>query len=133
MLQWGKPETLRLLAKREKEGRGGSTPALKSRPSVPFHLITFWTAFNELHARRDRGFGPSPLKFSEIEAWFRLRGISGLENVNEYLEYIMALDERWVTHAAAESSRNRVKKTPRQKRANLGSSNQRDEGEAGGG
>jgi hypothetical protein len=52
----------------------GETPEeLLNAPELPEYLVYLWNYFMELsRARGNNGFGPSPLAYSEIQAWARL-------------------------------------------------------------
>jgi hypothetical protein len=44
-------------------------------PPIPFEMWIEWSWFTQLNARRDSGMGgPSPISYSEIEAWMRYTG-----------------------------------------------------------
>lgn len=53
----------------------GERPAELDGPALPEAAVVVWEWFLELaSARRQSGFGPSPLVMADIEAFFRLRG-----------------------------------------------------------
>lgn len=62
------------------------------------HLYWIWKAFTELNYRRDyAGMGtPVPFKFSELEAYCRLKGIYSLGERERLLRLIDVLDREWM-------------------------------------
>lgn len=72
--------------------------ALADAPPLPPEGAYLWGFFADLHsARGSSGFGPSPLAFSDIEAWSRLSG----NHLDPWeLRAILGIDAQYMASAA---------------------------------
>jgi hypothetical protein len=52
---------------------GLTSVSREAGPSVPIAGRRVWSIFLDLNAARSTGFGPSPITYSEIEAWSRAK------------------------------------------------------------
>jgi hypothetical protein len=76
----------------ERQGHEESIRYLHGGPNFPAAAARVWSAFQRLHNRRGGGMGPSPLMWSEIDAFIRLTGTQLAVWEVELLEVI---DNTW--------------------------------------
>lgn len=77
---------------------GRKAPAAPALPPEARHL---WHTFLELHRTRSSGFGPSSIRYAEIDAWQRLKR-TPLDPWE--VDAIVALDEAWMDIALSEGT-----------------------------
>lgn len=69
-------------------------PILVSRPALWADLVWIWEAYIHLSTSRQLGFsGPQPLSISEVLAYADFRGIHNLDEREELLHHVQALDQ----------------------------------------
>jgi hypothetical protein len=71
------------------------------RVAVPEGLRELWPIFLDLHQTRATGMGPSPISFTEIEAYARLMRWPLQPH---HVETIRAMDRAWLDHISGEDA-----------------------------
>ena len=67
-------------------------------------------AYNTLSNSRDSGVnGPSPIRLSEIDAYFRVTGIDERDERVKYVALIQRLDRVYLDHASEQIARHNKK------------------------
>ena len=78
----------------------GRRPRELDGPGLPAGMGYLWEWFLELHAgRASSGFGPTPLTYSEMNAWAHLTGTAPTP---WEVAVLKALDADWMHHYAGE-------------------------------
>ncbi len=60
-------------------------------------LLIVWDAFTDLSGTREhnRGFS-QPIKFTEMEAWFRLNRVNDKDDKEVFARFIRTMDSVWL-------------------------------------
>lgn len=87
------------------EELGFTSDAIEDEPDIPDEGEYLWNWFQELSSGRgNNGFGPSPLGWSDIEAWARLTAL--LLTPYETLT-LRSMDVAWLTASADVQKKNK--------------------------
>jgi hypothetical protein len=79
---------------------GETVPALARRPPLT-GLRTYWRAFNDLMSSRAYSMGgPGPIAWEAIDRWAQRHGIIDLDEFEELVAAIRALDAVWLDEQA---------------------------------
>jgi hypothetical protein len=89
--------------------RSGKMPApLAEEPTLEDHEIGYFEVFSGLSSSRSYADGsPQPIRVSEVLAYCQLMGIDRLEQRQDTLQMVQALDGVWMTHQVEKISRSR--------------------------
>ena len=78
--------------------KGQRVRALEDRPLLWPEVQEYWDAFHDLHRSRDTGgMQATPLRVSDIIAYFDILGICEAEDREDFFRLVRALDDSWLT------------------------------------
>lgn len=107
-MQWG-PSLKAFRAQAKKTGV--VPPPLLRMPKLKRFDEIYLDAYNTLSAARESGtHGPSPIRLSEIDAYFRVMGIDERDERVKYVALIQRLDRAYLDHASEQIARHNKKK-----------------------
>ena len=87
---------------------GDNPPALATRPELAPWLAAYVEAYNLLSASRQSGFGgPQAITLGEIDAFCRLLGWRGTEELADLVEVIQAMDAAYLEVATQRTEERR--------------------------
>ncbi len=75
------------------------------RPELIQDLELVWSAFVDLNATRQVGWGANPIQLRDIAAWLDLYEIEGQEARLDFLQLIRAMDEAMLEWQGKEQDR----------------------------
>jgi len=77
---------------------------LQDRPDVAPYMNEYVQAFYTLSQQRGMFNSPQAIRFSDIEAYIRVKGTP--EGVDKFVRYLVAMDWSYMTQAAKDSANN---------------------------
>ena len=90
----------------KRKAAGKEVPALDSKPELDDEMQVVWRIWRQLHQCRQVGMGLCPLAVPDIVAALELYGVY---DKTTYFEWIVAVDQAWLTWASEENERKRRK------------------------